>query len=245
MADRAEAWHPSCLANNQPNFGHVSRAKWDQQSSQHMSNKCFLLYTTEILFVQQHIVAVGDWYTPSCCSVAKSCLTFCDPVDCSSPGFPVPLSPRVCLDSCSSSRWCHPTISSSVVPFSSCPRSFPASGSSSMSQPFESGGHSIGVSASNEYSGLISFRIDWFDLLAVQGIVKSLLQDHSSRIQRHQFFITPLSVWSPSHIRTPLLEKPQLWLDGPLSAKWRLCFLICCLGLSQLTFHSLVNLHSP
>ena len=54
----------------------------------------------------------------------------------------------VCLDSCSSSWWCHPTISSSVVPFSSCPRSFPASGSSSMSQPFESGGHSIGVSAS-------------------------------------------------------------------------------------------------
>ena len=97
MGDRAEPWHPSCLANNQPNSGHASRAKWDQQSSQHMSNKCFLLCTTEVLFVQQHIVAMSDWYIPSCFSVAKSCLTFCDPMDCSTLGFPVPLSPRVCL----------------------------------------------------------------------------------------------------------------------------------------------------
>ena len=75
-------------------------------------------------------------------------------------------------------QWCHPTISSSVILFSSCLQSFPASGSFPVSQFFTSGGQSIGVSAcnislSNEYSGLISFRIHWFDLLAVQGTLKS------------------------------------------------------------------------
>ena len=76
------------------------------------------------------------------------------------------------------SWWCHPTISSSVVPFSSCPQSFPASGYFPVSQLFASGGQSIRVSASNispsnEYPGLISFRMDWLDLLAVQGTLKS------------------------------------------------------------------------
>ena len=96
-----------------------------------------------------------------------------------------------CSKSRPSSQWCHPTISSSVIPFSFCLQSFPASGSFQMSQLFTSDGLSIGVSASadkwifrtyNEYSGLISFRIDWFDL-AVQGTLKSLLQQHSSKIQ--------------------------------------------------------------
>ena len=78
------------------------------------------------------------------------------------------------------------TISSSVVPFSSCLQSFPASGSFLMNQLFSLGGRSTGVSASaispsSEYSGLISFRIDWLDLLAVQGTLKSLLQHHSSK----------------------------------------------------------------
>ena len=86
-----------------------------------------------------------------------------------------------------SSRWCRPAISSSVVPFSSHLQSFPASASFPMSQFFASGGQSIGVSASdqsplNEYSGLISFRIDWFDL-AVQGTLKSLLQYHSLKVK--------------------------------------------------------------
>ena len=94
-------------------------------------------------------------------------------------------SPRAYSNPCPSSLWCHPTISSSVVPFSSCPQSFPSSGSFQMSQFFISGGQSIGVSASTsvlpEYSGLISFRIDRLDLLAVQGTLKSLLQHHSSK----------------------------------------------------------------
>ena len=109
-------------------------------------------------------------------------------------------SPRVCSNSCSSSQWCHPTISSSVVPFSSCLRSFPASESFQMSQFFikwpKYWSFSFNISPSNEYSGLISFMMDWLDLLAVQGTLKSLLQHHSSKasILRHSaFFIVQLS----------------------------------------------------
>ena len=87
---------------------------------------------------------------------------------------------------CPLSRWCHPTISSSVIPFSSCLQSFPAAGSFPMSQFFASGGQSIGsfsfnISPSNEFSGPISFRMDWLDLLAVQGTPKSILQYHISK----------------------------------------------------------------
>ena len=89
-------------------------------------------------------------------------------------------SPRACSGSCPLNQWCHPTISLYVVPFS-CLQSFTASGSLLMSQLFTSGGQSMGASASNEYSGLISFRIDWFDLLAVKGTLKSLLQHHSCK----------------------------------------------------------------
>ena len=96
---------------------------------------------------------------------------------------------------------CHPIISSTVVPFSSCPQSFPASGSFQVSQLFASGGQSIGVSfsfsisPSNEHPGLISFRMDWLDLLAVQGTLKNLLQHRSSKasIRCSAFFIVQLS----------------------------------------------------
>ena len=98
---------------------------------------------------------------------------------------PLP-TPRVHSNSCTSSRWCHPAISSSVVPFSSCPQSLPASGSFPMSQLLAWGGQSywsfsFSISPSNEHPGLISFRMDWLDLLAVQGTLKSLLQHHSSK----------------------------------------------------------------
>ena len=101
-----------------------------------------------------------------------------------------------CSNSCPLNRWCHPTILSSVVPFSSCLQSFLASGSFPMSRLFTSGGQSIGASPSNEYSGLISFRMDWFDLLAVQGTLNSLLQHHSSKtsiLWRSAFFMVQLS----------------------------------------------------
>ena len=93
-------------------------------------------------------------------------------------------TPGAYSNSCPSCRWCHSTISSSVVPFSSCLQSFPASESFPMSQFFTSGGPSIGVSASASVlpmtiQKLISSRMDWLDLLAVQGTLKSLLQHHS------------------------------------------------------------------
>ena len=117
-------------------------------------------------------------------SVAQWCLTLCDPMDCSTPGLPVHHQLPEFSQFHVMSRdvtWCHPTISSSVIPFSSCLQSFPASGSFLMSQFFIAGGQSTGVSASasvlpRKSSGLISFRTDWLDLLAVQGTLKSLLQ---------------------------------------------------------------------
>ena len=87
-------------------------------------------------------------------------------------------TPRACSDSCPSSRCYHPTISSSVVPFSSCLQSFPASSYSPRSLLFTSGGQNwnfhFNISPSNGYSGLISFRMDWLDLLAVQGVYVDL-----------------------------------------------------------------------
>ena len=110
-------------------------------------------------------------------------------------------NPRVYTNSCPSSRWYHPTISSSVIPFSSSPQSFPVSGSFQMSQFFASGGQSIGVSASA--SVLPMYIQDWFpleltglDLLAVQRTLKSLLQNHSSKasiLQCSAFFRVYLS----------------------------------------------------
>ena len=110
-------------------------------------------------------------------------------------------TPRACSNSCPSSRWCHPTISS-CHPFSSSLQSFPASGSFPVSQFFASSGQSIGASASalvspsKDYSRLISFRFDWFDLPAVQGILKNLLQHHglkASILWHSVFFMVQLS----------------------------------------------------
>ena len=110
------------------------------------------------------------------------------------------LSPRACSNSCPLSPWCHPTISSSVTSFSSGPQSFPASGSFPVSQLFAAGGQtwrfSISISPSSEYSGLISFSIYWFDLLAVQGTLERLLQHHSSKasiLQHSAFYMVQLS----------------------------------------------------
>ena len=109
-------------------------------------------------------------------------------------------TPGVYSNSCPSSRWCHPAISFSVVPFSSCPQSFPASGLFPESvlriRWPKYWSFSFSISPSNEYSGLISFRMDWLDLLAVQGTPKSLLQHHSSKasiLRCSAFFIAQLS----------------------------------------------------
>ena len=126
-----------------------------------------------------------------------------------------PPTPRACSNSCPSSQWCHPTISSSVVP-SSCLQSFPAS----RSLQWVSSSHQVAkvlefrlsispshqaakvlefrfsISPSNEYSELVFFRIDWLDLLAVQGTLESLLQHHSSKasiLRPSAFFVVQLS----------------------------------------------------
>ena len=103
-----------------------------------------------------------------------------DPMDCSTPGSSVLHSPGVCSNSCLLIQWCYLTITSSATPFSFCLQSFPASGSSAMSQLFcirwpKYWSFSFSISPFSEYSGLISFRIDWFDFLAVQGTLKSHL----------------------------------------------------------------------
>ena len=128
-------------------------------------------------------------------------------------------------------QWFDPTISSSVTPFSSCPPSFPTSGSFPMSWLFILGGQSIGVSAS---TSVLPMNIqDWFPFglnglasLQSKGLLKSLLQHHSlnASVPWHSVFF----LVQHSHRRW-LLEKPQLWLYRPLSAKWSLCFLICYL----------------
>ena len=118
--------------------------------------------------------------------------------------------------SCPLSRSFHPTISSSIVPFSSCLESFPASGSFPMSQFFTSGGQSIGVSAS---ASVLPVNIqDWFPLgwtvrISLQS--KGLSKVFSTTVPKLQFFGAQLSSQSNSHIHTWPLEKPQPWWDRP------------------------------
>ena len=167
------------------------------------------------------------------CSVAQSCPTLCDPMDCSTPGFPViHYLPELAL-SIESMRpsnhliLCHPLILPSVFPsikvFSSelalCIR-WPKYWSFSFS-----------ISPSNEYLGLISFRMDWLDLLAVQRTLKSLLQHHRSKASIPQcsaFFVVQLSHLYMTTGKTIGLTV-QNFLD---KAMWCLCFLKCYPGLS-------------
>ena len=119
-------------------------------------------------------------------------------------------TPRAYSNSCPSSQWCHPTISSSVIPFSSCLQSFPASGSFPVSQLIASSGQSIGVSASASVLPMNSQ--DWFPL-GWTGWISWLSRGLSrvffnTTVQKHQFFSTQLSLWSNCHIHTWLLEKP-------------------------------------
>ena len=119
-------------------------------------------------------------------------------------------TPRVHSNSCPSSRWCHPAISFSVIPFSSCPQSLPASGSFPMSHLFTYGDQSIGVSAlasvlpvnTQDWSPL-----EWTGWISLQSKGLSRVFFNPT-VQKHQFFRAQLSLWSSSHIHTWLLEKP-------------------------------------
>ena len=161
-------------------------------------------------------------YGCCCCSVVQLCLTLCRPMDCSMPGFPVldHLSPKICSNSCPMSQWCHPTILSSVIPFSSCLQSFPATGSFLINQLFASGGQSIGASASTSASVLPMNIQDWFPL-GLTGLIslqsKALSRVFSNTTAQKQFFSVQPSLWSNCHIHPWLLEKPKLTI--PLLAK--------------------------
>ena len=143
--------------------------------------------------------------------VTQLCTTLCDPMNHSMNRPPCPSpTPEVYSNSCPSSWWCHPAIPSSVVPFSSCPQSLPASGSFSVSQLVASGGKSIGVSAST--SVLPMNTQDWSPLgwtgwisLQFKGLLKVL---SNTTVQNHPFFGAQLSSQSSSHIHTWPLEKP-------------------------------------
>ena len=144
------------------------------------------------------------------------------------------LCPGVCSDSCTLSRWCYLTISSSAALFSFCLQSFPEAGSFPMSWLFASTGQSI--RASTLASVLPMNNQGWFPL-GLTGLI-SLYSKQLSRIffsttiWKHRFFGTQPSLWPSFHIRMWLLEKPYLWLCGHLLAKWCLYFLTHCLGLS-------------
>ena len=151
----------------------------------------------------------SSFLTFYCCSVAKLYPTLCDPIDCSTPSFPILQYLWVCSNSCPLNWWCHPTISCSVTPFSSCLNLSEHQGFFSVSQLFALGSQSIGVSASA--SVLLRSIQGWFSL-RLTGLI-SLLSKILSRvfsnitIQKHQFFDTQPSLWSNSHIFTWLKMK--------------------------------------
>ena len=127
----------------------------------------------------------------------------------SRPPCPSP-TPRVHSNSCPLSLWCHPAISPSVVPFSSCPQSLPASGSFPMSQLFTWGGQSTGVSASGSVLPMNTqdwSPLEWTGWISLQSKGLSRIFSNTT-LQKHQFFGAQLSSQSNSHIHTWLLEKP-------------------------------------
>ena len=145
---------------------------------------------------------------------------------CSSP------APGVCSNACLLSWRCHSTISSLYFP---CSPTFKFSQCQGLFQWFslcirwpKYWSFSSSISPSNEHSRLISFRMDWLDLLAVQGTLKSLLQHYSSKASILKYSAFFMVQFSHSYMTTEKI----IALTRPLSAKWCLCFLICCLGWS-------------
>ena len=176
-----------------------------------------------------------DLWGSCCCSVSQSCPTLCNPMDYSTPGFPVlQYSPEFAQTHV---HW----ISDAIQPSHPLSPPSPLAFNLPSIRVFSSElalcirwpkywSFSFSISPSSEYSGLISFRIDQFDLLADQGTLKRFLQHHSSKesvFPRSAFFMVQLS-----HLYVTT-EKTMLWLYGPLLAKWYLCFLICSVGLSE------------
>ena len=175
---------------------YINRPRWIQP----------MIFNKDIFFQQpnycHYTVEVTNRYK-GFSSVTQSCLTLCDPMNRSMPGL---LVHHQLPKPCPLSRWCNPTISSSVIPFFSCPRSFPASRSFPMSQLFTSG---IGVSASTSVLPMNTqdwSPLGWTGWIPLQS--KELSRVFSSTtIWKYQFFGAQLSLWSNSQILTWLLEK--------------------------------------
>ena len=159
---------------------------------------------------------MGSWLYCCCCSVVSDSLR---PHELQHARLPCPSpTPRAYSNSCPLSRRCHPAISPSVIPFSSCLQSFPASGSFPMSQLFASGSQRTGASASVL---LINIQ-DWvpsgltgFISLQSKGLSKVF---SNTTVQKHQSFGAQLSLWSNSNICPLLKQKPELWLEESLLA---------------------------
>ena len=174
-----------------------------------------------------------------CCdsySVTKPGPTLHDPMDYSTPGFPVPHQlPEFAQVHV---HWISDTIqpSHSLSPSSLYASIFPSIRVSSnesaiLSRWPKHWRFSFGIGPSKVYSGLISFKIDWFDLFSFQGTLKSLLQHHSSKESISSSVLSLL--YCPALIiHTWVQERPKPWLYGPLLARWCLCFLTHCLGLT-------------
>ena len=158
-----------------------------------------------------HNTKMNEYSSVLFSSVTQSCPTLCNPMNCSQASLsitnsqspPKPMSIK---------WWYHPAISSSVVPFSSCPQSFPASGSFQMSQLFTWGGQRIGASASAWVLPVDTQH--WSPL----GWI-SLQSERLSRVQKHHCFGAQLSSQPNSHIHTWALEKPWPWQGRPVLAK--------------------------
>ena len=175
----------------------------------------------------------SPWDRACCCSVAQSCLTLCDPMDCSTPGF-LPFTNSQSLLKLMSIKLMMPSNHLILSPPLLLPSFFPSirvfSNESALCIKWpKCWSFSFNINSSSQYSELISFRIAWFNLLAFRGALKSLLQHHSLKalfLWCSAFFMIQLSY---PHMTT---GKTIALIYGLLLAKWYLCFLLCCLGLS-------------
>ena len=157
-------------------------------------------------------------------SVTQSCPTLCDPMDCSTPGFPVhhqlPEPTQTHSHQVGDAiQPSHPLLSLFLLP--SIFLTIRVFSNESVLHIRWPKYWSLSIMPSNEYSGLISFRINWFDLLAGKGLSSVF---SSTAVLKHQFFGAVRYLWSNTHIH-PYWKKHS-WLDRPLLTKWCLCFLI-------------------
>ena len=175
-----------------------------------------------------------------CCSITQSCPTLFGPMDCCISGFPVLHHlPELAQTHV---HWVGDAMQPSCTLSSPSPPAFNLFQHQGLFQwvfqwvlPIrwaKDWSFSISINPSSEYSGLISLNIDWFDLLAVQGLSGVF---SSTTVQRHQFFGVVPSLQSSFHNCMWPLGRPEPWLFGPLSAEWCLCFSTHCLGLSSLS----------